>query len=180
MVDALYSVIKKYNIILATSIKDSVEQSIAPLSAKLSRRLLLISAAEEQELSLQTKRLRAEQNYVYVTEQEGQELMKHLGGLKVRLREPRNIPINCRISYAWPSKHREMEEEGWVQPFLKILHYHLKKAGIKIVIDVLDNNPGNSIHNFTSLYYKVDYIILVGTESLLEKHFSNDYHIMIS
>ena len=75
----------------------------------------------------------------------------------------------CFISYAWPLyKYKENEEH--VQAFLRILHEHLQLAGIRVILDILDNSVGNSTHVFMQQAKSSDYVILILTQSLKDKH----------
>ncbi len=72
--------------------------------------------------------------------------------------------------YAWPHDKYKAEEQ-WVQDFLKTLKNHLASAGIEnTLLDVADNRHGDNIYHFMDQLDDSDYVIVFGTESLLEKH----------
>jgi hypothetical protein len=160
--------------ILSNKLRGLILQSINLFEVKLNKRLEM-SVTEEEALRVKTKRLYAEQSYIARQEDLQKKLMEHLHKLKKLLTEADTPPFRCCISYAWPSK-KNQKEEYWVQPFLCILYNHLAAAGIRVIMDILDNQPGNSIYEFMKQYHTVNYIILVGTESLLQKHYNPRLH----
>ena len=79
----------------------------------------------------------------------------------------RKAKVSCFISYAWASKDRPWEQ--WVQPFLKTMCNHLKRAGVQVYLDVNDSPEGNDSHHHMDRIADCRYVILIGTESLLDK-----------
>jgi len=75
---------------------------------------------------------------------------------------------SCFICYAWASK--EATHEKWIQPFLSNLREHLRKAAIPVELDIKDNPPGGNIYSYMDKISETDCVIIVGTESLLQKH----------
>jgi len=80
------------------------------------------------------------------------------------------LPNGVFICYAWPDLKKEKHLE-WLQPFLKGLRQHLHQAGLALVkLDIVDNPPGGSIEEYMRSAQTSDFVILIGTESLLFKH----------
>lgn len=85
--------------------------------------------------------------------------------------------VSCFISYAWNSDERPWE--AWVQPFLMKLRDHLTLANIRVLMDIFDSNYGfNSNHHMDEID-NCHYVILIGTESLLDK-FKRGYSAVCS
>jgi hypothetical protein len=82
------------------------------------------------------------------------------------------IPNGIFISYAWPDDKMEQDRHlNWVQPFLRKLYEHIKAAGLNTVkLDICDTPPGANIHAYMKQAGIVDFVLLIGTESLLRKH----------
>lgn len=74
------------------------------------------------------------------------------------------------FAYAWPSEER-VEDERWVQDFLKILQNHLKLGGIySSFLDIVSNRYGANIYDYMKKTQTSDYVLLFGTQSLKDKH----------
>jgi tetratricopeptide (TPR) repeat protein len=168
--DELYELTKPYHPSFPNILKQLVLKWILPLEAELEKRLEM-PASDRDALQLKTRHLYAEQSFISREASLQQALLQHLERLKQLFEEPGHPNPRCYISYAWPSEEKE-EQEYWVQPFLYVLYEHLIAVGIRVVMDIRDNKPGDSIYQFMKRYHEGNYIILVGTESLLEKHYS--------
>jgi hypothetical protein len=155
---------------LSTALKALIVEWIRPLETELERRLEM-SEVERAALKAKTKQLYAEQSFITRQRHLQIGLMQHLDQLRLLLKDPIEPPVRCYISYAWPSRENQ-EREYWVKPFLSILYDHLTAVGIRMVMDIRDNQPGDSIFQFMRQYHDGNHIILVGTESLLQKHYS--------
>jgi len=83
-----------------------------------------------------------------------------------------HLPKSVFICYAWPRLEREQEKHlAWVQPFLKGLRQHLHQAGLTTVkLDIEDGPPGGNIETYMKGALTADFVLLIGTESLLFKH----------
>jgi tetratricopeptide (TPR) repeat protein len=172
--NCLYEFTRPYDSSLANILKKESLKSIVPLEEAIDK-ILEMSSEETVALESKTKRLYAEQSYIVTNENLQSLLKEHLTKINQLLTEKGKPAPVCYISYAWPSqKHKE--DEYWVQPFLSVLYDHLKAAGIQAVMDVRDNKAGNSIYNFMGQYHDGNHVILVGTKSLLEKHYSPILH----
>jgi hypothetical protein len=171
--DALYDLTRPYHAIFPHTLKQLILKWISPLEAELKR--LAMPASERDALQLRTKHLYAEQSFISREPSSQQALMQHLDKLKQLFEKPGHPDPRCYISYAWPSKENQ-EQEYWVQPFLSVLYDHLTAAGIRVVMDIRDNRPGDSIYQFMRRYHEGNYVILVGTESLREKHEASKTH----
>ena len=78
-----------------------------------------------------------------------------------------NAEVSVFISYAWSSEHRPWEQ--WVQSFLRTLKSQLELARIMVYTDMEDSRHGfNSYHHMDRIN-NCHYVIIVGTESLLDK-----------
>ena len=74
------------------------------------------------------------------------------------------------LAYAWPTDKQRCKEDG-IQPFLRSLHSSLKKVGFPFVfLDIVSNHHGANINKTIKGARTSDYVILFGTESLLEKY----------
>lgn len=167
---ALYELTKPYHLTLSNALKKLILQSITLFEISLNKKLEM-PVADKESLILKSKRFYAEQSYIARQKELQKRLMGHLNQIKQLLAETGNPAPRCYISYAWPSKEN-FEQEYWVQPFLSTLYSHLTTAGIRVLLDVRDNKPGDSIYKFMEQYHDGNYIILIGTESLLQKHYS--------
>lgn len=98
--------------------------------------------------------LRSEQRFY----NENKNFLDNLGEIKKFFNAPGQPTIFCRIIYAWPTKEN-LNKEHWVESFLDILYNHLTAAGIRVFLDARD-------HDY--------YVILVGTESLLQNYNSTE------
>ncbi len=171
---AIYELTKNYHQTLPNTLKELILKWITPLEAELEKRIEM-PVSNRDELDLKTKHLYAEQSFISRQESLQQTLMRHLECLKELLLVSGHPAPRCYISYAWPSEQHKAREY-WVQPFLFVLYDHLKAAGIRVVMDIRDNNPGDSIYRFMRQYHEGNYIILIGTESLLQKHYGKGAH----
>jgi len=173
-VNTLNELTRPYHETLSNSLGKLILQWTTPLEMEINKRLE-ISDADRKALEFKTKQLYAEQGFIIRQGVLQKVLMEHLTKLKQLLTEPGKPLPRCYISYAWPSKENK-EQEYWVQPFLSILYDHLTASGIRVIMDIRDNKPGDSIYQFMKQYHEGNYIILVGTESLLQKHYSETVH----
>ena len=73
------------------------------------------------------------------------------------------------VSYAWPSLERK-NYENWMQEFLLTLRYHLEEAHLTVLLDLTNSRQGYNSYNHMDEILECDYVILIGTESLLDKH----------
>jgi hypothetical protein len=79
------------------------------------------------------------------------------------------IPNRIFICYAWPDEKTE-KYLSWLQPFLVGLRDHLRSAGLIALLDIKDCSSGANIFLHMTQAESSDFVILVGTESLLRKH----------
>jgi hypothetical protein len=81
-------------------------------------------------------------------------------------------PKGVFICYAWPDIDRPQEQHlSWLQPFLAKLRDHLKAAGLgSTILDIRDNPVGGDISQYMNAAKESNYVLLIGTESLLRKH----------
>jgi hypothetical protein len=131
---------------------------------------------DENALGLKTRALYAEQSYIARQENLQKELMVYLGGTKKVLNKAGKIGPTCYLCYAWPTKENE-EKKFWVQPFLSTLYDHLTAASILVIMNIRDMKPIENIYHFTHQYYDGNPIILIGTETLLQKSLGNTPYI---
>jgi hypothetical protein len=171
--EALYDLTKAYHAIFPNTLRQLILEWISPLEGELKRPAM--PGADREALQLRTKHLYAEQSFISREASSQQALMQHLERLKQLFEKPGHSNPRCYISYAWPSEENK-EQEYWVQPFLSILYDHLTAVGIRVVMDIRDNKPGNSMYQFMEHYHEGNYIILVGTESLRQKHYGLRTH----
>ncbi len=80
-----------------------------------------------------------------------------------------NFPQSIYFAYAWPTDERHARE-SWVQPFLYRLQGQLTAAGFPVVMDIVSNRYGQNIYKFIKGAENSGYVLLFGTESLLDKH----------
>ena len=170
----LYEHIQHCHTVLSNTLRSLILEAIAPLEKALDRKIEL-SPEDREALRDKTKRLYGQQSYIARNGDLQNKLMEHLAKVKELIAEKRKLTPCCYISYAWSSKENKAEEY-WIQPFLSILYNHLSAAGIRVIMDIRDNQPGDSIYQFMKQYRDGNYIILVGTESLLQKHDSFTAH----
>lgn len=78
------------------------------------------------------------------------------------------------ISYAWPLPEAEADEQ-WIQPFLAMLHRHLKIAGLHPILDIVDSQIGENIYRFMEQAKEAEYTLLICTPSLKAKHISKQW-----
>ena len=81
-------------------------------------------------------------------------------------------PNGVFICYAWPDEKDEQDKHlNWVQPFLIGLRQHLKDAGIYTTrLDITDNLPGGNIYEYMKQARSSEFVLLIGTPTLLRKH----------
>ncbi|OJW71482.1 MAG: hypothetical protein BGO68_03765 [Candidatus Amoebophilus sp. 36-38] len=173
---ALYELTEPYHAILSNTLRRLILECIASFERELNKKLEM-PVAEREVLKMKTKRLHAEQSYITRQGELQKKLIEHLVKLKQLLMEAGKPSPCCYISYAWPTEENK-KEEYWIQPFLSILYDHLTAAGVRVIMDIRDNKPGNSIYKFMGQYHDGNYIILVGTESLLQKHYNITSHVV--
>ncbi len=113
-------------------------------------------------------RIRYEQKYVHAPEIKA-DFLRLLERIKQRVAERQEGAPSVFISYAWPTEENEASE-WWVQGFLKRLVKDLQLAGCNVKMDRLNSRYGYPTHQFMDSIERTDFVILVGTKSLLEKH----------
>lgn len=116
-------------------------------------------------------RLRFEQQLVCVNQELNIALKNLLLDIKDKAEKNWSIPNKCFISYALASKANEYEQ--WVELFLNNLRKHLCLAGVDTLLDILDikyNPAGGNIYQHINKLKQSDCVIIVGTESLFQKH----------
>lgn len=105
--------------------------------------------------------------------QKQQELAEQSEEFQVALKEScvwarkQKAEVSVFISYAWPSDQRPWE--AWVQPFLQALKQHLETAGVLVYLDLYDSRYGFNSYHYMEEIDACSYVILIGTESLLDK-----------
>jgi cytochrome P450 len=113
-------------------------------------------------------RLRLEQQIICKEKDVKQALIKLLANLKDMADINFLVPNQCFISYAWSSN--EAAHEYWIQPFLINLREHLREAGVNATLDIKDSPAGGNIYQYMDTVKTADCVVLVGTESLFQKH----------
>lgn len=74
------------------------------------------------------------------------------------------------FAYAWPVEER-VQQESFVQPFLRTLQTHLKMAGVRSAyLDITTNRYGANIYEYMQKTQSSDYVLIFGTPSLKKKH----------
>ena len=114
----------------------------------------------------QELRLRNEQKLIKAS----QEFAAFMGNLKTTFSSERT-PI-IFISYARPLSERPYEV--WIEKFLLHFQEHLQAAGIKAELDRTHSPIGGNAYAFMQSIDLVDFVILIGTESLKDKHYSEE------
>lgn len=77
--------------------------------------------------------------------------------------------VSLFISYSWPTSQHYFKEY-WVQNFLKMLRMHLRAIGITAILDIVDNPVGGNIIKFMEQAQHSNYVLIMCTESLMDKH----------
>jgi len=87
-------------------------------------------------------------------------------------RREHSPPNGIFICYAWPDAESEQDQHlQWIQPFLVGLRHHLHAAGLSSAqLDIQDGPPGGNIYDYMKGAESCDFVLLIGTESLLRKH----------
>ena len=155
-----------YSPALANSMKSEIDAEITTLRTRI---------ADSDDMDLQrTLRLYAQQSIICRKEAPSERLRLHLNDLAKKLGylDSRNAFTSksprCFISYAWPLGTHP--EERLLQPFLSCLRTHLREAGIIASLDLADAPPGDSIHWHMTQAEDSEYVLLINTPSLKEKH----------
>jgi hypothetical protein len=79
------------------------------------------------------------------------------------------IPGGLFISYSW--SEAGSKESSWLQPFLRTLHSHLLLSGVEASLDVRSADARSNIFKFMEdRLAAAQYVVLIGTPSLLTKH----------
>ncbi|MBA2649450.1 MAG: hypothetical protein H0U75_07635 [Legionella sp.] len=167
---------------LADALKKVILEWIAPVNAALKRHTFRhpiqqmedksiaqthepLPMLSDEDLEIRTKFLYAEQSFIARQQHLHAPLIKLLQRLKALFKdESEKPPHRCHIVYAAPSSENNTEEY-WVEPFLGVLYEHLTAAGIRVVLDIKELNPEDSVDNFMQQYKQND-IIFIGTKSL--------------
>ncbi len=120
----------------------------------------------------QENRLRLEQQLLLDNSDFTNRFNQTLKAIRDKGRRNQSLPNNVFICYAWPDEKDETQKHlSWVQDFLIGLREHLQLAGISSVrLDIRDNPPGVSIYEYMEKARTADFVLLIGTESLLKKH----------
>jgi len=89
-----------------------------------------------------------------------------------RGREDYRVPKGVFICYAQPDMRNKNEQHlKWILPFLRGLYQHLYLAGLESVqLDIMNYAPGNNIHEYMRGAETSDFVLLIGTESLIREH----------
>lgn len=141
---------------LQSSLKIHIKSMIKPIEDEVKRKLLnLESGISDEELQQGTIRLYNEQKSL------NEPLTKHLAQIKKLFSE--YTKHRCFIAYVPPTDRNKCEEA-----FLSILYDHLTAAGIRPIMELRDNSPGNNWYRFMRDYCVGIPIILIGTESLYD------------
>ncbi|MFN3234415.1 MAG: NACHT domain-containing protein [Gammaproteobacteria bacterium] len=129
--------------------------------------------AQDNEVMLRAQGLRLQQQMLSSPYHENTEepapsqlLMRALTQIRNKLNNSTHTSLF--ISYAWPTKERAYE--NWIQPFLTKLYEHLTSAGMTVYMDQLDSRSGFNTIEHMNRINTVDLVMLVGSESLLDKH----------
>lgn len=149
-----------------TAILATIKNACTALHKKLHDKV--DEVPNEKNLILHEQRLLLEQHLVS-TNPIAAELDKLLKLIKEHARTHYSKPNRIFISYAWAAPER-MNREGWVQHFLTKLHADLNNLGIPAELDILDSHTGHNIYRYMNKVTDSDYVLLIGTESLLDKH----------
>lgn len=95
-------------------------------------------------------------------------LAETIGQILSQIKLSAKTPISVFISYAWSSKSRP--EEKWTQIFIIQLQNHLKDAGIIAHLDWSNSRYGHNSNSYMDEIPHFHFVILIGTNSLLDKH----------
>jgi len=124
------------------------------------------------ETDWQTHRLRLEQQLLLGGSPLAKPFSETLQKIADKGRRAHSPPNGIFICYAWPNTESEQEQHlQWIQPFLVGLRNHLHTAGLSSAkLDIKDNPPGGDIYTYMKGAETSDFVLLIGTESLLRKH----------
>lgn len=176
LTEEIYKFAGPDNIPRGLTLKRILQQMIKPIFDELNMRQEMPSE-EREELELKTRHLYAEQS-VYSREGELQlQLMEFLQRIKALTTERGIAQPKCTICYAKPSD-KNKKGEYWVEAFLSVLYDHLTAAGLNVIMDIRDLKPGDSQYRFVNQMSDGNPILLVGTESLLEKYIAGEDSIL--
>ena len=126
----------------------------------------------QNDLVWQTHSLHCEQDILISNLEINEKLEAVLISINHAIKDSPDANPSCFISYAWPTEENK-KYEYWLQPFLKVLRHHLRLAGIYAILDIVDNKPGCSIYQFMEQAETSSFVLLICTESLLDKHRKN-------
>lgn len=164
--ESLYTHSRKYDPILAYSLRKVILQWIEPIEAALAQQVIMAQ---------KTKRLYAEQSYIERNRVPHEQLTKHLNQIARLFKElGKANPSCCYIVYAPPSDSNK-SQEFWIEPFLSVLCDHLQEAGIHPIMDIKHLKLGERLELFMNQYRDGSPIVLIGTESLNYYHKSLGY-----
>ena len=125
-----------------------------------------IKLPPREKATWQELRLRNEQKLIKAS----QEFVAFMGNLKTIFSAER-IPF-IFISYARPLSERPYEV--WIEKFLLHFQEHIQAAGINVKFDRTHSPIGGNAYAFMQSIHLVDFVILIGTESLKDKHYSEE------
>jgi len=158
------------------SIRDAIQKAIAPLQKEVRNFLLQEEGVTDDQLLAKTQALYAQQSLIRRNETIHKDLCNTLNAIMQGLPKAQ-VGLRCFISYAWPLSGNQ-HKEYWLQPFLRELHQHLSQAGIKPLLDIIDNKAGANIVTFTQHIEKSEFALLLCTESLWGKHHDPQFKVV--
>jgi hypothetical protein len=135
-----------------------------------------VPASVARDLQWKSHALHCEQGLVYGDENINHKFSSILGKIGQLVDEKGTESINPTlfISYAWPTSQNQ-NQEYWIQPFLQRLGLHLRAANINAILDIGGSRlggikVGGDIFEFMEQAKNSDFVLLICSESLLDKH----------
>jgi hypothetical protein len=169
--DAIFSKIVN---VINSNINVLERQSESPSTSGVSTtsRMLVDLTISDDEKYWQENRLRLEQQLLTVQSELSQLHSQTLHQIKEFAEQQRRHPKEIFICYAWPDNKEEQDKHlKWVQPFLVNLRHHLEEVGfLRTLLDIKDNLPGANIIDYMKKAETADFVLLIGTPTLLRKH----------
>jgi hypothetical protein len=172
----LFCEAQSHDRIFANKLRSLIKDAVVLTHKAIEQRLTIPNF---ENMTQRTQRLYLQQGYIKRTEL-SQALNLHLNKVKDLIYKNQKLQgLRLFISYAWPTEQNK-DQEKWLQPFLFILREHLQMAGVKAVLDIADNKPGDSIVNFTRKAEESEFVLLICTESLRDEYRSSNFkHVQI-
>jgi len=144
-------------------------QAIAPPTTSLASETKTPAATSHR---WQEHRLRLEQQLLMEDSSLTQAFHQALTAIAKKGAKDHVLPKNVFICYAWPDQQQLQDQHlsPWLPTFLSHLRDHLRAAGLTTQLDIKDVPMGGNRYDYMDAAETADFVLLIGTETLLREH----------